>query len=389
MTLTNSHCQYFKRTYIALAKEVNQRLPDDQPEITFHAVSCSLYHWVCMQGNVKSYPTIVAYKADSIVPQPLEEKKLTADSIAEAVDIQLIALDEMNNDLVSEFYENGEEFRSVDILGATLNSYARTRDTVYKDAALSFTHALKTGIFTTTTKDGGQTSSGPLNSVQREVFSNWIDLLYWSLPPTWILHTLINDIRNNIDSVMASEENLLIMVAKHQDVVNGDNMKWSTQCNKSDERAGYSCGLWSLFHIVSIGVIERHRAVLGARDQVTTKFVAKTVRDYVEHFFDCEVCREYYIEMFDNCGFKHCRRFRQPQKLPPPESWTEFATWLWEVHNDVNLKVMQAESHRNNDKKHKFESSAWPTVDECPTCKDDKGKWNMDAVLGHLKKVYW
>ena len=260
---------------------------------------------------------------------------------------------------------------------------------MYKDAALSFTHALKTGIFTTTTKDGGQTSSGPLNSVQREVFSNWIDLLYWSLPPTWILHTLINDIRNNIDSVMASEENLLIMVAKHQDVVNGDNMKWSTQCNKSDERAGYSCGLWSLFHIVSIGVIERHRAVLGARDQVTTKFVAKTVRDYVEHFFDCEVCREYYIEMFDNCGFKHCRRFRQPQKLPPPESWTEFATWLWEVHNDVNLKVMQAESHRNNDKKHKFESSAWPTVDECPTCKDDKGKWNMDAVLGHLKKVYW
>jgi hypothetical protein len=339
-----------------------------------------------MQGNVKSYPTIVAYKADSIVPQPLEEKKLTADSIAEAVDIQLIALDEMNNDLVSEFYENGE-FRSVDILGATLNSLARTRDTVYMDAALSFTHALKNGIFVT--KEDGQTSSGPLNSVQREVFSNWIDLLYWSLPPTWILHTLINDIRNNIDSVMASEENLLVMVAKHQDVVNGDNMKWSAQCNKSDERAGYSCGLWSLFHIVSIGVIERHRAVLGARDQVSTKFVAKTVRDYVEHFFDCDVCREYYIEMFDNCGFKHCRRFRQPQKLPPPESWAEFATWLWEVHNDVNLKVIQAESQRDNNKKHKFESSAWPTVDECPTCKNVEGKWNMDEVLGHLKKVYW
>ena len=342
-----------------------------------------------MQSNVKTFPTIYAFKANSGVRQLLRERDISAESIAEALDVQLNAPTVIENYLELEG-EGNDEFRSVDILGASLNSLARTRDAVYNDAALSFMHALKTGIFSI--GEDGQ-ASVPLNSAQREVFSNWIDLLYWTLPPTWILHTLINDLRNNIDSVMASEENMLLMVEKHKDVVNGGSMKWSTQCSKSDDRAGYSCGLWSLFHIVSIGVIERHRAVLGARDQVSTKFVAQTVRNYVELFFDCEVCKEYFVEMFDRCGFNHCRRFKQPQKLPPPESWAEFAMWLWEVHNDVNLKLVEAESQREGGNvgtsKRKLDLTAWPPADECPSCRDVNGKWKKDAILGHLKTEYW
>ena len=192
---------------------------------------------------------------------------------------------------------------------------------------------------------------------------------------------------------MFSEENLLFMVEKHQDVVHSGNMRWSAQCSKSDDRGGYSCGLWSLFHIISIGVIERHKAVLGARDQVSTKFVAQTMRDYIEQFFDCGQCKEYFLEMFDTCGFNHCKRFKQNQKLPPPESWPEFGIWLWEVHNDVNVKIIEAEVKRQNSHagalQHKLDLAAWPPATECPTCKDESGKWDTDAVLKHLKKEYW
>jgi thiol oxidase len=126
---------------------------------------------------------------------------------------------------------------------------------------------------------------------------------------------------------------------------------------------------------------------------VSTKFVAQTVRNYVEQFFDCEVCKEYFVEMFDRCGFNHCRRFKQPQKLPPPESWAEFAMWLWEVHNDVNLKLVEAESQREGGNvgisKRKLDLTAWPPADECPSCRDVNGKWKKDAILGHLKTEYW
>ena len=369
---------------------MNRRLPDYEPEITFHAVSCSVYHWICLQNNIKGFPTIVALKANSAVPIRLKEKELSAESIAEAVGVQLNAptlaeeYDEKHN--VEE--DGGEEdFRAIDILGATLNGLTRTRDAVYRDAALSFTHALKTGIFKRNDESG--LSSGPLSDERRQAFSDWIDLLYWALPPTWILHTLINDIRNNIDSVMLSEENLLFMVEKHHDVIVGGNVRWSKQCSKTDDRGGYSCGLWSLMHIISVGVIERHRAVLGAQDQVSTAFVAKTMRNYIDHFFECEQCREYFVEMFDTCGFNHCKRFKQSTKrLPPQESWDEVALWLWEVHNDVNLKIFEAVNQRGSSK-HKLDLAAWPPAERCSDCRDDDGRWDTDTVLKHLKKEYW
>lgn len=371
-----SHCQSYKSKFIDIAKETNLRTAEGQPEITFHAISCSVYHWVCVQNNIKGFPTLLAFKANSAEPQLLKDP--SPDDIAKAVGVTLNSPDQ---DYART--RNDDAFRPVDILGASMDGMVRTKDAVFVDAALSFIHALKTEIFTT--------ENPHLIWEQRETFSDWIDLLYWALPPTWILHTLINDLRNNIEAVMKSKENLLHIVDKHIDVVTGGRTSWSHQCSRGKEGQGYSCGLWSLFHILSIGVIERHRAVLGARDQITTSFVAKTLRDYIENFFGCESCQQYFIGMYDHCGFNHCKRFKQPKKLPPPESWNQLALWLFEVHNDVNLKVLEAEASRKGRalSKQKKEESAWPSTELCLDCKDRRGKWNSDAVLTHLKKQYW
>ena len=381
--IRKSHCQTFKTKYIALAEEINRRRLDDQP-VKFHAVSCSVYNWVCMQNNVKGFPTVVLFKAHSADPHILKEGELTAESIAELLGIHLHAAVGSGDDLESHG-EGIDEYSPLDILGASSNGLARTRESVFKDAALSFVHALKTEIFSH--KIGGK-ASGPLESVQREVFSDWIDLLYWSLPPAWILHTLINDIRNNIDYVMESEVNLLSIVAKHQDLVLEPSRQ--RRCSESDD---YSCGMWSLLHIISVGVIERHKAVLGARNQVSTKFVAQTIRNYLQYFFDCKQCKEYFVTMYDACGFNHCRRFKQSEKIPSEDSWTELALWLWEVHNDVNVILDEVGSKARvnsiGPSKRKAESSSWPSQEECPTCRGITGKWKLDVVLTHIRKVYW
>ena len=295
--------------------------------------------------------------------------------------VRLKSIDDMEK---IEEDEGVTEMRAVDILGASLNGLARTREAVYKDAALSFTFALKTGIYP-------KHSHHPLEQAQREVFSDWIDLLYWTLPPTWILHTLITDIRNNIDSVIDSKENLLQIVDKHQEVVNGKHLKWSDQCSKGADGAGYPCGLWSLFHIVSIGVTERHQAVLGSLDQVSTRYVAQTLRNYIDNFFACEACQKYFVDMYDACGFDHCKRFKQPKQAPPPESWGQFAMWLFEVHNDINMKLIEAESKQEGRdiSKLKLDLALWPPQEECPSCRDYRGKWNTEDVIKHLKKSYW
>lgn len=347
-----------------------------------------------MQNNVKGFPTFALFERDSSVPHLLNEDDMTSERIAEIFGIQLQAPTAvLGNGVVDTQGEGADEVRPIDILGASLNGLARTRETVYKDAALSFVHALKTGIFVHD-NDEKASSTSSLTTTQREIFSDWIDLLSWALPPAWILHTLINEIRNNIDYVMDSEENLLLVVSKHEELVTGGNIKWSKQCSEHDERAGYPCGLWGLLHIVSMGVIERHRAVLGARDQVSTQFVSRTMRNYIENFFDCKPCRDYFVSMYDTCGFNHCRRFKQSQKVPSSESWSELALWLWEVHNDVNSKLAKvaanAESTSGVSWKHKkVDIYSWPSQGDCPTCRGKTGKWEKDALLAHLKRTYW
>ncbi|KAK1745146.1 sulfhydryl oxidase [Skeletonema marinoi] len=381
------HCQSFKSKYIALYREVNRRLVDEQTEVHFYAVSCSVHHWVCLQHNIKGFPTIFAFKENSVDPHQLTE--FTAENIAVTLGVGLKSSlrDAIENDIGSDAEggeESEEDFRPIDILGATIDGMSRTRESVYRDAALSFTYALKMEIFVN--RDG----NGVLDTNQRDAFAEWIDLLYWTLPPTWILHTLINDIRVNLDAVLMSENNMQLMVEKHDDVVNGMRTTWSAQCSKGVEGAGYLCGLWSLFHIISIGVIERHRAVLGARDQILTKNVALTLRNYIEHFISCEECRHYFVDMFDSCGFNHCRRLEQSQKLPPPESWQEFPLWLWEVHNHINVKLVEAKLKSSNivASNNELNTALWPSMEQCPQCKSGD-KWDTRAVIAHLKKEYW
>ena len=380
----DGHSQSFKSKFIALYREVNRRIIDEQSEVIFYAVSCSVHHWVCLQNNINTFPAIFVFRENSMEKQRLKE--VTADNIGIAAGVELKS--SMGNEIGIDIgaNEGGEEsfedLRAIDILGATKDGLSRTREAVYRDAALSFTYALKTEIFSNT--------DGLLESDKRGAFAEWIDLLYWSLPPTWMLHTLINDIRVNLDAVLMSENNMQLMVEKHHDVVNDMRTTWSAQCSKGVDGAGYMCGIWSLFHIISIGVIERHRAVLGARDQILTKNVALTMRNYVNHFISCEECRHYFVEMFDSCGFNHCRRFEQPQQLPSQESWQEFPLWLWEVHNHINVKLVEAKMKSSNivPSSDELNMALWPSPESCPQCKSGD-KWDTQSVIAHLKKEYW
>ena len=60
------HCQLYQLRYIDLAIEINLCTPNDQSRITFHAISYSVYNWVCQQNNIKGYPTIVAFRGKSV-----------------------------------------------------------------------------------------------------------------------------------------------------------------------------------------------------------------------------------------------------------------------------------------------------------------------------------
>jgi len=131
---------------------------------------------------------------------------------------------------------------------------------------------------------------------------------------------------------------------------------------------GYTCGLWTLFHMLTFAA---PRAGLSPLEGTGA------IRTYVEHFFGCSHCRDHFLTLYDACEYGRCaegvdgnaklskealqkrRRQRRPaavgtrQAGPAVEGGAQeeseaeafdtahkhAALWLWRAHNAVNLRV--------------------------------------------------
>jgi hypothetical protein len=64
---------------------------------------------------------------------------------------------------------------------------------------------------------------------------------------------------------------------------------------------------------------------------------AVTIRDYIENFFGCEVCRQNFMKAFDSCAHDRCTRL--DNNATTMDQWRELPLWLVETHNSVNARL--------------------------------------------------
>merc|ERR1711862_919069 len=132
---------------------------------------------------------------------------------------------------------------------------------VFRDAALSFRYNLKTGIFM---------ENGPLNEEKALALKSWVILIYrtWPQSSDVSTHQLAAEILKNFDTIVQDGEILKTLVSKYS-VKDAD---WSSSCKKGVSYMGYTCGLWELFHIMTVGVIEWNKH--SAQDEIITSTYA-------------------------------------------------------------------------------------------------------------------
>lgn len=253
----------------------------------------------------------------------------------------------------------------------------RSKADVFNDAHLSFHFALRNSIYM---------STGPLSNKTRDAFKDWLGLLQQSMPPTWEIQNLILALLEDFPNIVQSEENLLNVVNRFPPPRN----KWSEACTKGVKGMGYTCGLWELFHIMTIGVVEWNLMIYdGDHLIMPVDDVAVTLRNYIEHFFGCEVCRENFLHGFDTCARDRCSRLHH--SATTQQEWVQLPLWLYEFHNGVNLRLMRERASKEGwtptrDDEIKAE---WPPRDECPKCWREDGGWNEDMVYKFLRVEYW
>ncbi|EPS61886.1 hypothetical protein M569_12906, partial [Genlisea aurea] len=125
---------------------------------------------------------------------------------------------------------------------------------------------------------------------------------------------------------------------------------------------GFSCGLWVLFHSLSVRVSD---------EEVQTAFTAVCI--FVREFFVCQECRQHFHEM--------CSSVKEPFGKS-----RDFVLWLWSAHNRVNERLMKEEEESSRDPK--FPKMVWPPPALCPSCKNDGVGWNHDEVHKFLVGYY-
>ena len=393
-------CKKIQYVYVQVARGVKRR--SSRLPVEFYAVNCSVYRFVCEsdQGfNIQTVPTLVGLRTGQIDSFELDFAIPSIDRGNEAIDMTVesiaqqmgLSLDKAKGSVSAAFaHDMDAAAEPVPVgLGAPRMFVSRRAEANVHDSPVPFSEevfhdAMASLILTSSSMQY------PLGSREIRVLSEFLDLLQWALPPETKVHTLADDLRKDA-GWKKNKSSLFRILDKHTEYQR--KQTWSSRCAAG--AGGYSCGLWSLLHIVSVGVAERHGSVLGS-SRITVLQSGEVVRSFIETFFiGCQSCRVLFIDLYD----EHAEKSLALDVAEPNDDWRSLAIWLWDIHNEITIRVKSVNRMKGN-RRMALSSSLWPSGSECQACwhkglTDDTGQvlsmdsYDTDELYRFLKKIYW
>mmetsp|Transcript_10971 Transcript_10971/g.15461 ORF Transcript_10971/g.15461 Transcript_10971/m.15461 type:complete len:669 (-) Transcript_10971:407-2413(-) len=466
-----------QQKYVALARSIRHR--SVRIPIEFWALSCEAYRDSCTDLDITSVPTLLAFPMGDINGKHIKRTKDNDILISDVVDAIGITLDKerkspadhepKTNDVQQEQQqkyavdEGGEQevqgaaleeamIRNVDEedvqerplrnidnqpdenIRAILHPHAALQD-VFADAVASFLFSLDQSI--RTLSSSATATAAWKSSKQYLALRDFLDFLHWTLPSRDMagLHNFVNDLRNNIDSIIRSPEEIIKILTSHDYYSHPELFQtWSSSCAKQRQDGGYACGLWKLLHVVSIGVTKQHSKVMGDLDRVRVSHCIKTIRNYLVEFgFQNDLAsRQFIIDAYNNClDSEECLQdlgiqkqsffFLRKHPIPPPtdKTWNNLSIWLWQIHNTYRTTGGaddENSQHKRYDSLLHKEEIQWPQQSSCPKCYSDSipvangedggdvttiassgnlyvdhvgNVWDKNAVFQYLESEYW
>lgn len=375
------HCVHFKSHYIKLARQLTAMASKLGQTIEFHAVSCVANKQVCLNQGIHGYPHIQVYPAGATNGTEFGAWEVHPFRMLSALGIEVEGF-EFEFDEAEDTNDKSLSQKSTDESGFQLPRHVHNKQELYGDALLSFDFALRNGVFM---------EAPTLTNTTKDALGKWLELLRRALPPVWKIQRYIDTIMEDFDTATANETIFLKTIEPFKP----DHSDWSPACSHENGLPGYTCGLWELFHIMTVGVVEWNKQGDNKWIVIATEYAADTLRDYVAHFFGCQVCRENFLAAYDACAFDRCNRLKphtdDDENDSYPTDWEQFPLWLWETHNAVNVRLLHERATREGRTVSAQDETdvRWPSRQECPGCWRDDGSWDEDVVYKYLRISYW
>lgn len=380
------HCQHFKEHYMKLATQVKSIARDQGMEnVEVHAISCVAHKQLCKNNKINGYPRVYVFPAGSSnTTHALQYWKMHPLQV-----VNIMAGGEPNNlephfDIIKETKRQASGLRKrwfANNQSTKAPTPIRTKQNVFDDAYKSLDFNIRTGIYMT---------NGPMNNDTRDAFHAWVDLLVDTLPPTWSLaQKPLRALQERKDNITQGEEALVKVWDEH---AAKPAKRWSDACSHGEAGGGYTCGLWQIFHILTVGATEWNLMLFNPKDDYNQLDLAKaavTLRNFVDHFFACDVCKVHFVTSFDNCDLDRCDRIKQNGKTR--KDFLQFAIWLFETHNAVNKRLLREKADREHQQVHPEDEIRvqYPSREACPSCWNQDGSWDEENIYRYLRLEYW
>nr|XP_023030357.1 sulfhydryl oxidase 2-like [Leptinotarsa decemlineata] len=182
-----------------------------------------------------------------------------------------------------------------------------------------------------------------------------------------LLSKIKSDVFSN-ETVKGTSISKLVKDAEHPSQrVFSSSKQWLACRGSTPHSRGYPCGMWKLFHYLTVNVANCE----SMKKNSNPKVVLEAMHGYIKYFFGCEDCSNHFLEMAER------------RSLNKVASWNESILWLWRAHNEVNNRLSGDTTEDPEYPKVQF-----PTADHCPHCYEEDHSWNEAEVLSYLQTMY-
>ncbi|CAB3399283.1 unnamed protein product [Caenorhabditis bovis] len=145
-------------------------------------------------------------------------------------------------------------------------------------------------------------------------------------------------------------------------------IKWMACSGSKPNLRGYTCGLWTLAHTVTV---EAYKQEIDNNNFKPVTDVLEPFRAFIYHFLSCSECA------------KNFTKEAEKNQLHLVTRAEDVYAWLWRVHNFVNARLSGSPTDDPAYPKQQF-----PPKSLCPDCYDASGKIDEQKALPFVFKYY-
>lgn len=369
-------CRAFQPTFISIAAEIQSR-GDTGYKVAVARLDCADNPETCSSLDIKAYPTMLFGKpkhfatksmADLIVVDPPHR---TSQAIIQIVDDEVLKrASTVTNNQINLDHEDAQDDASSLAVESNHNATeaegtARAADLVDIEGATveSWRYAISPTLLKTKSA--------------RTALNAWLELLADAHPIERCRSGAVEAKRKLFEAWPMKSNQIRDIEGLHSVEICTNTKfdgKWKGCAGSSPHTRGYTCGLWQLFHSLSVR--------LASGNSQAGKRWLEAVRGYIRHFFQCSDCSRHFLE------------YATSHDAEQVVSKRDAVIWLWQTHNTVNDRLAKEEEVNNlGDSKHP--KMQWPSKEACTSCRQEGGVndggdgWVDDQVYEFLTKFYY